>query len=135
MKKQSMKSIAVLCALLVLIMSIAPTGALAATPGGWSVSKARCSFLSAGQEKIFNKATKGLTGVAYQPVALLAKQTVAGTNYVYLCQGKAATAKATSAWYILTASKSLKNKVSLMSVKKMNIGNIKTGKNPRSSTL
>ncbi len=135
MKRQNMKSKMVLCMLLVLILTIASTAALAATPGGWTVSKARYSFLTTSQQKIFNKATNGLMGMNYQPVALLAKQSVAGTNYVFLCQGQTVTAKPTKAWYVLTASKSLKNKVTLRSVKKINIANIKTSKNPRSATL
>ena len=135
MRKPSMKTVVVLCAILVAIVLTASTAAYAATPGGWSVSKAGYSFLSRSQKNTFNKATKKLTGASYQPVALLAKQTVAGTNYVFLCQGKTATAKPTRAWYILTVSKSPKNKISLKSVKKIKIGNIKTSENPRSATL
>ena len=134
MRKPNVKSVVVLCVLLATIMLTASTAAFAATPGGWSVSKAGYSFLSTSQKKIFNRATKKLTGVSYQPVALLAKQTVAGTNYVFLCQGKTVTTKTTRAWYILTAFQSLKNKISLKSVKKIDIGKIKTGDNPRSAT-
>ena len=135
-KSMNIKAVIVLFVLFVTIMSTVGAPAFAATAGGgWSVSKASYSFLSKSQKTIFNKATKKLTGVSYKPVALLAKQTVAGTNYVFLCQGTTATAKPTKAWYILTASKSLKNKVSLRSVKKMKITSIKTGENPRSATL
>ena len=134
-KSMNIKSVIVLCVLFVTIMSTVSTPAFAATPGGWSVSKVSYSFLSKSQKTIFNKATKKLTGVSYQPVALLAKQTVAGTNYVFLCQGKTATAKPTKVWYILTASKSLKNKISLRSVKKIKISSIKTSENPRSAPL
>ena len=134
-KSMNIKSVIVWCVLFTAILLTVPASASAATPGGWSVSKASYSFLSTGQKKIFNKATKKLTGVSYQPVALLAKQTVAGTNYVFLCQGTTVTAKPSKAWYILTVSKSLKNKISLRSVKKIKTGSIKTGKNPRSAGL
>ena len=133
-KSMNSKSVIALCLLFVMILSSVSTSAFAATSGGWSVSKASYSFLSKSQITIFNKATKKLTGVSYQPVALLAKQAVAGTNYVFLCQGKTVTANPTKAWYILTASKSLKNKISLRSVKKINISSIKTSKNPRKAT-
>ena len=111
-----------------------PVDAKASKSGGWSISKASYSFVTKGQKKIFKKAVNGLTGVSYKPVALLAEQTVAGTNYVYLCQGTTTSAKASKAWYILTASKDLKKKVSLRSVKKINIASIKTSENPRTKT-
>ena len=134
-KAMNIKSVIVLCVLFAAIMLTVSTSASAATPGGWSVSKARYSFLNKSQKKIFNKATKKLTGVSYQPAALLARQTVAGTNYVFLCQGKTVTAKPVKAWYILTASKSLNNRIALRSVKKIKISSIKTSENPRSATL
>ena len=106
----------------------------AASSGGWTVTKARYSFLTSGQEKIFNKAVDKQVGVSYEPVALLATQVVAGKNYVFLCQGTTVTAKPKKAWYILTASKSLKNKVTLRSVKKITLSSIKTARNPRKGT-
>ena len=119
--------------LLAVITTAVPT--FAATAGGWSVSTARYSFLTSGQEKIFNKAVKGLTGVTYKPVALLAKQVVAGTNYVFLCQGTTVTAKPVKAWYILKANKDLKKKVSLLSVKKIKLSSVKVSKNPRQGAI
>lgn len=121
--------------LLLLVTVTTAVPAFAATSGGWTVSKANYSFLTSGQKKIFNKAVKGLTGVTYKPVALLAKQVVAGTNYVFLCQGTTVTAKPVKGWYVLTANKNLKKKVSLLSVKKIKLTSIKTGKNPRTETL
>ena len=121
--------------ILSLILLITLPVSAAASPGGWTVAKVRHSFLTSGQEKIFNKAVDKLVGVKYEPAALLAKQTVAGTNYVFLCQGTTVTAKSTKDWYILTASKSLKNKVTLRSVKKIKLSSIKTNKNPRTVTL
>ena len=134
-KTMNVKAVVVLCTLFVTIMLAFSTSALAATAGGWSVSKANYSFLNTSQKKIFNKAAKKLTGVSYKPVALLAKQTVAGTNYVFLCQGTTVTAKPSKAWYILTAFESLKKKVSLKSIEKLKVSSIKTNKNPRSATL
>ena len=117
--------------LLLLVTVTTAVPAFAATSGGWTVSKASYSFLTSGQKKIFNKAVKGLTGVTYKPVALIAKQVVEGTNYVFLCQGTTATKKPVRGWYVLSANKNLKKKVSLLSVKKIKLTNIKTGKNPR----
>lgn len=36
--------------------------------------------------EIFNKATEGLLGVNYEPVAYLGSQVVAGLNHCYLCR-------------------------------------------------
>ena len=126
---------AVFVTLVALYMIAFTVPASAAVPGGWSVSKVRYSFLTSGQKKTFKKATKKLTGVSYKPVALLAKQTVAGTKYVFLCQGTTATRKPVRAWYVLTAVKDLKNKVTLSSVRKIKVGSIKTQENPRTQTL
>ena len=117
--------------LLITVTTAVPAAAATATSGGWTVSKASYSFLTSGQKKIFNKAVKGLTGVTYKPVALIAKQVVQGTNYVFLCQGTTATKNPVRGWYVLSANKNLKKEVSLLSVKKIKLTNIKTGKNPR----
>ena len=66
---------------------------------------------------------------------LLAKQTVQGTNYVFLAQGTTVTAKPVKAWYVLTATKNLKKKIKLLSIKKIKLSGIKTGSNPRTDTL
>ena len=125
----------VLGMILLLAVIMSAVSASASTAGGWSVSKVRYSFLTSGQKKIFDKAVKKLTGVSYSPAAVLARQTVAGTNYIFLCQGTTVTAKPTKDWYVLTAYKDLKSKVSLSSVKKMKVSNIKVNKNPRQGTL
>lgn len=134
MKRRS-RLAAILITILMLTIVVSSVPASAATAGGWSVSKARYSFLTSGQQKIFNKAVKKVTGVSYQPVALLAKQVVAGTNYVFLCQGTTVTAKPKKAWYVLTAYKDLNKKVTLSSVKKIKLGKIKVNENPRGEIL
>ena len=58
MRKPSMKTVVVLCAILVAIVLTASTAAYAATPGGWSVSKAGYSFLSRSQKNTFLKLKK-----------------------------------------------------------------------------
>lgn len=101
--------------------------------GSWTSAKARYSFLSRSQKKIFNKAVKKLSG-DYKPVALLGRQTTSGTSYVFLCQKKKRSSKGVKAWYILTAFKSRKNKVNLRSRKKIKPGSIKTRIPPRTKT-
>ena len=52
-------------------------------------------------KKVFEKATKGLTGVRYTPVAYLASQVVAGTNHCVLCKAQAVTPDAAATYAIL----------------------------------
>lgn len=133
--KKTNKLAVMMVVLLLLVTVMTSVPAFAATSGGWNVSKARYSFLTSGQEKIFKKAVKGMTGVTYKPTALLAKQVVNGTNYVFLCQGTTVTKKPVKSWYILSANKNLKNKVSLLSVKKIKISSVKVKKNPRKGNI
>jgi hypothetical protein len=54
-------------------------------PGGWS----NFNFsLTPEALNVFGAAMEGFVGVSYKPLAF-ATQIVAGTNYCYLCQGKA----------------------------------------------
>ena len=137
MKKYSERKVKAIIALVVMCAMLAGStlAVCAATDGAWSTSKARYSFLTSSQKKIFNKAVKGITGVEYKPVALLAKQIVAGTNYIYLCKGTTVTQKSVKSWYVMSVNRDLKNKVSIRSIKKLKVSKIKTNKNPRTETL
>ena len=95
MKTNVRKRVRVVIAMIAMCSLLAGStlGVFAAGDGAWKTSKSRYSFLTSSQTKTFNKAVKGLTGVSYEPVAVVAKQTVAGTNYVYLCKGTTVTKK------------------------------------------
>lgn len=55
-------------------------------PGGWSPYETK---ISNEEMQIFKKATKDLTGVGYEPVAV-ATQVVSGMNYNYFCNATVA---------------------------------------------
>jgi hypothetical protein len=114
-------------------MLISSMPVFASTVGDWKINKPT-SVISV-QDKIFKKAIKDIDGVTYKPVALLARQVVSGTNYVYLCYGTTVSKKRVSSWYIISAYKNLDNKVSLNSIEKINIEDIKTSVKPRTETL
>ena len=61
--------------------------------GGWT--KAEDPTITDELNTIFTKATDGLTGAMYTPLALLETQVVAGTNYKFLCSEKTVTANPT----------------------------------------
>lgn len=53
--------------------------------GGWEVNGSNIAMSNNPEAKAaFKKATKGLLGVKYQPIAVLGTQLVAGTNYAIL---------------------------------------------------
>lgn len=52
--------------------------------GGWR--QREDMNLSEEDTSIFDKAMEGFVGVSYSPIAVLATQVVAGTNYAYLCE-------------------------------------------------
>jgi len=56
--------------------------------GGWEANQGELPLDKDPDAKAaFEKATEGLTGYQYEPIALLGSQVVAGTNYCILCKG------------------------------------------------
>ncbi len=56
------------------------------TLGGWTVNKEDTTAIPDEVKACFDKATEGLLGCTYEPVALLSSQIVSGTNYCLLCR-------------------------------------------------
>ncbi len=54
------------------------------TLGGWTTNQS--DKLTKEEKAVLEKALDGLVGATYKPVRLLATQTVAGTNYAFLCK-------------------------------------------------
>lgn len=69
--------------------------------GGWQPVPAEARVLPEDARAAFDKATAGLTGAAYTPVALLSTQVVAGTNYCILCQITPVVPDAVPAWNLV----------------------------------
>ena len=71
--------------------------------GGWSANSGDYS-MSANPDAMaaFEKATDGLLGYVYEPLALLGSQIVAGTNYRILCRGTAVVPDAVPTFEIVT---------------------------------
>ena len=55
----------------------------------------------------FDKAIEALTGMTFNPIAVVGKQVVSGTNYAILCYGKASTNGTVEGIYLLTLYKDL----------------------------
>lgn len=54
--------------------------------GGWTVNAENVAEIPQDVQDALSKAAEELIGCAYEPVALLASQVVAGTNYCLLCR-------------------------------------------------
>lgn len=74
-----------------------------AIAGGWSANSGALSLDANPEVKAaFEKATEGLTGYGYEPIAYLGSQVVAGTNYRILCRASAVVPDAAPAYEIVT---------------------------------
>lgn len=69
--------------------------------GGWQDNSEFPNMLSDEENEIFNKALEGVVGVSYTPVAKLASQVVAGTNYAFLATGTKVTATPITHLYVV----------------------------------
>lgn len=67
--------------------------------GGWTPSETPA--LTDESKKALEKASEALTGADYKPIALLATQVVAGTNYELLCKMTATVPNATGEYVIV----------------------------------
>lgn len=68
------------------VMLLGEKASSATLAGGWQPVTAEAQLLSEDAQAAFDKATEGLVGATYTPVAILSTQLVAGTNYCILCQ-------------------------------------------------
>ena len=58
-------------------------------------------------QELFDKATEGLLGVSYTPLALVGTQLVSGMNYCFLCEAKAVIPNAVPYYVNVTVYKDL----------------------------
>ena len=106
--------------------SKADAGGHAMLVGGWTINKEFTGQLTEEEEEIFQKAETTLAGGAYTPVAVIATQLVAGTNYAYLCLGAPEDDSQAAGWYIVALYRDLKGDVTTMSIRSIDLGDIKT---------
>ena len=90
-----------------------------ALDGGWEYQPLDEVYLDADAQKIFDNAAKGSDAAKYTPVAVLATQVVAGTNYAFLCESDANT------WRIVAVYNDLQNKASIFSDEEIDVANVK----------
>lgn len=89
--------------------------------GGWQDNAEFPNMLSEEENNIFNKGFEGLVGVGYNPVAVLASQVVAGTNYVFLATGSAVVAEPVTHLYVVKMYADLSGNVELSNICGINL--------------
>ena len=65
-------------------------------------------------QKVFDDATKELTGISFNPITVLGTQVVAGKNYAILSYGKLSTQSAETGIYLLTVYEDLEGNSKLI---------------------
>lgn len=100
----------------------AKTDSSPAVLGGWTVTKD--AKLSDEAKAAFDKALEGLTGVSYEPVALLGTQVVSGTNYCILCQAQVVYPGAEPYYALVYVYADLKGGAELLDIVILDIGDI-----------
>ncbi len=88
--------------------------------GGWSASES--SAITDEVKSIFDKATKNLTGVDYQPVAYLGSQVVAGMNHAILCKATTVVPKAKPYYTIMYIYEDLEGNATIQEFSDIELG-------------
>ncbi len=88
--------------------------------GGWSASDS--SEITDDVKSVFDKATKDITGVEYQPVAYLGSQVVAGTNHAILCRATEVVPDAKSYYTIMYIYEDLEGNATIQDFSDIELG-------------
>lgn len=94
--------------------------------GGWEVNSGKLSIddeANKDAKKAFEKATDGLEGYDYEPIAVLGRQVVEGTNYSILCKGTVIVPDAEPVYEIITVYEDLDGNAEIIGDKEIFSGN------------
>lgn len=90
--------------------------------GGWSYDSVQpVELADENAKKAFETAFEGITGVGYEPLALLGTQVVAGTNYAFLCKATTVTKDPVSVVKVVTVYQDLSGHAAITSIKDVDI--------------
>ncbi|MBR0354660.1 MAG: hypothetical protein IJK35_04765 [Oscillospiraceae bacterium] len=117
------KLFAVVLAVLMLL-ALGACGAKKEAPvtGGWSAAES--IELSEEAREAFEKAMEGLTGVDYEPLALIGTQLVSGTNYAILCEARAVAPDAQPYYAVVFVYRDLQGGAKLLKIAALDLGAI-----------
>lgn len=93
--------------------------------GGWQINTDYAVVnLPAEVESPFTEATSQLLGVNYEPLALLASQIVAGTNYAILCHTSTVSDESTEGLAVVVVYAGIDGTNEVVSVSQLNLANL-----------
>lgn len=75
--------------------------------------------LTENAQEAFEQAAEGMTGVSYEPLALLATQVVAGTNYRILCRSQVVYPGAESTYSLVTVYEDTEGKSEILDIQEL----------------
>ena len=114
---------------LVLVLALAACGkapaaeeSASAKAGGWTIPED--AAVSDEARAAFEKAMEGLTGVSYQPVALVGTQLVSGTNYCILCEARVVYPDAVPYYALVYVYADLQGGAKILNIAILDIGDI-----------
>ena len=96
--------------------------------GGWTINSSVAPVLDSQDAAVFLPVYQKLSaaGNDFEPVALLATQVVAGTNYAFLCTRAPSSSAPVDAWYVVTVYQDLDGNSEVLATKQLELGNIAT---------
>jgi predicted small lipoprotein YifL len=100
----------------------APAENAPAQVGGWTIPED--AAVSEEARAAFDKALEGLTGVSYQPVALVGTQLVSGTNYCILCEARVVYPDAVPYYALVYVYADLQGGAKILNIVILDIGDI-----------
>lgn len=80
-------------------------------------------------QNAYDRAMEGMVGAAYEPIAYLGSQVVAGTNYLVLCRSTVASSDAEPAFTLVTVYEDLDGSAELLDIDDLVIGGTDTSDN------
>ena len=116
------KMMAIILSILMMLTLCACGKEAAPVAGGWNAADG--ASLTDEARAALDKALEGLVGVDYVPVALLASQTVSGTNYCILCEACVVYPDAQPYYALVYVCEDLQGKAEITKIANLDLGEI-----------
>ena len=97
--------------------------------GGWELFDNKTNVLPEDVQASFDKASETFTGSELKPVAYVASQVVAGTNYMILCEAETATAEPVKSYQMVIVYADLEGNAEITQIKEFDLTEYTDGNN------
>ena len=105
-----------------------------ALTGGWELYENEANVLPEKVQTAFDKATETFTGSELKPVAYIASQVVAGTNYMILCEAATTSENPSITYQMVVVYADLKGNAEITQIKEFDLMAYTEGENTEIST-